>query len=76
MKKIGYSVKVTSAGEPDDRDVEYTGLTLREAKEKAEELAKEITDRLVFVTWYRGSDGCSGYYNRAEGHAPVGESWN
>lgn len=54
----------------EDRRVE--GLTEKEAIETAEEYASE--GGMVFVTWFRRSDGQKGYLNR-DGHSPNGLAW-
>lgn len=50
-----------------------TGLSRREAMEKAEIMASEGIQ--VFVSWYRANDGQIGYLNPGGNHEPVGKAW-
>jgi len=55
-----------------DGDEIETGLSLKTAKEKAKEYAKE---EKVFVTWYRSSDSQQGYLNENGDHEITGKPW-
>jgi hypothetical protein len=62
-----YSVKVND-------QIIATELKLREAIKTAKAEAQE-EDNLVFITWFRSSDGQHGYYNSDGNHAITGKSW-
>jgi len=45
-----------------------------QAKKTAKELAKEHSDKQVFIEYFRESDGQQGYINK-DGFALTGKSW-
>lgn len=52
-----------------------SGLSKKQAENKAVELAAEYPNCLVFVEWFRKSDGQHGYLNQDGNHAITGEAW-
>lgn len=71
-----YSITVTD--EQGFSDFVYIDKTQEQAKKLANELANDpkYAGRNIFITFYRPSDGQTGYLNPDGNHSPTGESWN
>ena len=50
-------------------------LSKAEAIQTARTEAKADTDNQVFISWYRKSDGQTGYLNSDGDHAITGKAW-
>jgi hypothetical protein len=72
--KMRYSVEVYNTCELGDvLDATYTDLKLREAIKTAK--ANADSDKHIYITWHRASDGQKGYYNPSGDHTINGCSW-
>jgi hypothetical protein len=71
-----YSVEVYNTCDLGDvLDTTYTDLKLREAIKTAKVKANADTDKHIYITWYRASDGQKGFYNPSGDHELNGQSW-
>jgi hypothetical protein len=62
-----YSVKVND-------QITAVDLKLREAIKTAKVEAQD-KNNLVYITWFRSSDGQHGYYNSDGNHSITGKAW-
>lgn len=74
VSDMNYTVVVTEEAGSPYPDYVIDASSISEAIEKAEEMAEKHPDKLVFVQFFRKSDGQSGYINR-DGADIVGRSW-
>ena len=80
MARQLYTVQVMQQGNMVE---EYAPMVLREAVKTAERIAHPKNDKgepvncnyEIFISFYRASDGQTGYYNPSEGHSPIGRDW-
>lgn len=72
MEKLQYAVVHKISG---GEEFYAEARTKTAAVKRAKTTVDEFPDHVVFVTWFRSSDGQMGYINPNGDHAIIGISW-